>query len=343
MRTIENHAFHPRKLQDIYSGTVAPVPAAPREKQTAPDAAETTKVALSSLSVAISRSSQAVDDGYSTMLQRLFHVTERSKEPKVETMATMENMFGNDKAFLTHEDRRFLARAYHYTKQEGLDPYDVDMLAFDLSHFRFLQATGNNIESKPGAQWATDGTPQYWRMTQSDSDVANRLLTSTAAATTSLDHGFIAFVLNPRGGGWSAAHNVGHACNFTFLEKLINASGAHTLLKVDPDHPEPLYQNSLHWIRHQDIPDLPPPAREVDTASTGIDSAMFRNQLQANSESSPDYVAQAMALRKLHQNAPTPGATRAERKATYRARILERQQTVSSLLRDFITARLGSF
>lgn len=301
-----------------------------------------TRVTLSQNAVQISRDRSDVRDGYTTMLARIFHVDDRKNEPKVETRATMANMIRGDQYFLTHQDRAFLAYAYQYAQEQGLASDEVDALAFDLGGFRFREATGNNIEVLPGSRWSIDGTPEYWRMTTADSDIATRILISSAAASSPLDHSFIAYMLNPRGAGWRSEDNVGHACNFAFLEKLINASGTHTLLKVDPEHPEPLYQNSLYWIRHQDIPDLAPPAREVDTTSTGIDSAMFRDQLHANSESSPDYVAQAMALRKLHQDAPKPG-TRAEKKASYRARTLERQQTVSSLLRDFISARLGSF
>ncbi len=307
------------------------------------DDGSSTRVTLSQNAMQGSYGRPDVQDGYTTMLTRIFHVDDRKNEPKVETRATMTNMIRGDQYFLSHQDRAILAYAYQYAQEQGLPPDEVDALAFDLGGFRFLEATGNNIEVLPGSRWAADGTPEYWRMTTADSDIATRILTSSAAASSPLDHGFIAYMLNPRGAGWRNEDNVGHACNFAFLEKLVNASGANTLIKVDPDNPESLYQNSLYWIRHQDIPDLPPPASSAAPVSaTSNESGLFKNLLHANAENSHDYVAQALELRKLHQDAPSP-ATRSEKQAAYRAPALERQKTMTALLRDFIASRLGPF
>jgi hypothetical protein len=176
-------------------------------------------------------------------------------------------------------------------------------------------------------------------MTTADSDIATRILTSSAAASSPLDHGFIAYLLNPRGAGWRNDENIGHACNFTFLEKLVNASGANTLIKVDPDHPEPLYQNSLYWIRHQDIPDLPPPKDALASTSPTTAGNTAREDRQGNeADVHADYVTRALELLKSHQHAHPP-RTRSEKKSAYRMHALEHQMTMTSLLRNFIESR----
>ena len=194
-------------------------------------------------------------DGYNTMLQRVFYVTSKADEPPVATVAYIGT---GHRDFLRKEDRQFLANTYQFAAENGDSLKEVDALAFDLAGYRYLQATGNNIEHKPGDGWNTDGSPHYWKMDASDITIGTRILTSKSAPATSMDHGFIAYLTNPRGGGWISDNNGGHAVSFTFLEKLVDATGGGHGESVESASVESGYKNSLYWINHLDVPDLPP-------------------------------------------------------------------------------------
>ncbi|AON53125.1 hypothetical protein [Herbaspirillum seropedicae] len=222
---------------------------------TGPDSGRIDEVAPIAPQVEATPADKTNVDSYSIMLKRVFGASDQKHEPAVTTKATLGS---NPRDFLTAEDRKFLARTYEFAAQTGSAPEDVDGLAFDLAHFRFMQATGNNIENKPGMIWNTDGSPLYYRMTEDDTTVATRILKSQSAATTSIDHGFIAYITNPRGIGWTNESNRGHATSLSFLEKLINAGAAEPLAEVAPDSIELNYKNSLSSIERQDEPDLPP-------------------------------------------------------------------------------------
>lgn len=200
------------------------------------------------------------------MLKRLFNVTDKSAEPPVVAKAKIGSQ---NRDFLTASDRQFLAFAYHYASQNNDSPSDVDSLADDIGHYRFLQATGNHVETLPGELWNTDGSPLYWKMNKPDTEIATNILNSRSAANTSLDHGFIAYVLNPRGAGWVNSNNSGHSVDYSFLQKLIDASGGGAGSKIDEKNIEQIYGNSLDWIKRQDQPDYPPKEQQVGS-ETGI-------------------------------------------------------------------------
>lgn len=206
----------------------------------------------------------STDTGYTTLLSRLFRISDPLSEPAVETKWTLSSMQNPIFAFLTKDDRQTVARAYQYVKDNNIDLSQVDNFAYDLSTYRDFQAEGTNLETLPGNGWNTDGSPRYYRMPNSDTKTATRILQSKEASQTSIDHGFIAFILNPRGHGWVNENNSGHAVDFGFLEKLIKETSPYQEVKADSKPAagqssiEPLYKNSLYWLNHQNIPDLPP-------------------------------------------------------------------------------------
>lgn len=242
-------------------GTVTPIAA---DQTTNPVKQTSVTVSIEGLATLENdRSKTDESSGYATMLKRLFYVSDPKSEPAVVTRLT--DLSVRDMNYLTKSDRQTLAAVYQYAIDNKLDLTQVDYLASDLGSFRFMQVAGvKNIETKQGDLWNTDGSPRYMKMSESDSKIASRILQSDAAVQTPIDHAFIAYISSPRGGGWVNDFNRGHAVDFEFLEKFINASGGSTgatveeTKKVDPSVLDPLYKNALYRIDTQDVPLLPP-------------------------------------------------------------------------------------
>lgn len=215
-------------------------------------------------------------DGYLLLLQRVFGLLRRMDEPPVATRASLS---AQSRDFLSVADRRFLARAYGYAAVNGIALDEVDGLAVDLAGYRFVRASGGDPESKPGALWNVDGSPRYYRMDAEDTALAQRMLTSRAAQETELDHGFLAYLLNPRGGGWMAANARGHAISLPILDQLLNGlmrlrGGAVADFangeQVNDRELEPAYRYALARLGEQDIPDLPPGTSADNTIGARI-------------------------------------------------------------------------
>lgn len=237
---------------------------------------------------------------YRLMLQRIFNLSDPAQEAAVATRASLSTQ---DRDTLTGDDRKLLAALYQYAQEQGIDLQKVDDFAADLMHFRFMQIAGTNLETRQGTLWNTDGSPLYFRMREGDAAIASRILHSQAAAQTMIDRGFIAYILNPRGGGWVTDTNQGHALDFAFLEQIIKASMPDA--GEAPQKPAALsaqYQNAQHWIDHQDVPVTPPPGWNgkmpvrVDIPATSLAAANEIVSRHDLAQVDLNYVRGALAL-----------------------------------------------
>jgi hypothetical protein len=221
-------------------------------------------------------------DGTAIMLKRLYGVDKPQAAP-METRVTSDNIAMSDVVFLTQDDRKVLASAYQYAADNDIDPEQVDHLARDMGEYRFLSLTGGNFEKKDGEFWNTDGSPLYMKMMPSDSELAKKMLTSDDINNTTLDHGFLAFELNPRANGWTDDTNRGHVTDFAFLQKLISATSPGGGTAVDNNseadgsskQSSPIsaaFANALDRINNQDKPLLPPPDWKVPQTGTSNDT-----------------------------------------------------------------------
>ena len=154
--------------------------------------------------------------GHAMLLSRLFHTENPNAAPPVVTKMTTDNLTGNGYSFLRMEDRKLLERAYEYASANGMDLEQVDAMAFDLSHYRFLEANGTTTEQTGIAGlYDAEGNPWVGRFNKQDSELAKRMLTNPVINETSLDKGFLAFILNPQ-------RTSVHAVSFESLEKFIS-------------------------------------------------------------------------------------------------------------------------
>ncbi|WP_040502292.1 hypothetical protein [Herbaspirillum sp. YR522] len=154
---------------------------------------------------------------YQVLLQRVFGVTDRQDEPAVARRLAQSV---NAREFLSLADRRYLAEAYGYVAANGLAADQVDRLAGSLARYRFARA---GATLRPAAS----GQPGAGRMSSAEMTMAQRMLGSSAARETRLDHGFLAWLLNP-GAGWRDAGVAGEI-NLMSLQRLLAGLAA-----VDP-------------------------------------------------------------------------------------------------------------
>jgi hypothetical protein len=221
---------------------------------------------------AVAGFSKVDSDGMTTMLKRLYGVSTQQAAP-IETKVTSDNIGKNMMAFLNQDDRKFLASAYQYASDNDVDPEQVDHLAFDMGHYRFMSMTGGNFEQQDGQFWNTDGSPLYMQMTPSDTELAKQMLTSEDINNTTLDQGFLAYELNPRAIGWTNDTNRGHAADYGFLQKLISATSS---TGGDPGKQSASisapFANALARINNQDKPLLPPAGWNVPQTATDATS-----------------------------------------------------------------------
>ncbi|HEY4317164.1 MAG TPA: hypothetical protein VGN04_06150 [Herbaspirillum sp.] len=262
--------------------------------------------------------SSRVSGGYATMLKRLFGIDDPNTRAPMETHVNSTTGMMSNLVFLTDSDRNVLANAYQYAADNNIDPVQVDNLASDMGGYRFMTLTGGNVETKDGGLWNTDGSPLYFKMTDQDTKLAKQMLTSQAINSTTMDHGFLAYELNPRGGGWTNSSNTGHATDFAFLQKIISVTSpsarnvstdsatldasATSLSLATP------YGNALDRINNQDKP-LSPPADWVATEAKNstpeqtVDADDLEKKISAlfsNGFIDADLLKSAMALLDAH-------------------------------------------
>ncbi|MBO9537315.1 hypothetical protein [Herbaspirillum sp.] len=207
-------------------------------------------------------------DAYMVLLQRVFGVARREDEPAVARRAGLSLQ---NRDFLSLGDRRYLADAYVYAAANGVPLEEVDALADDLAAYRLLRADDGHAPAGETAAGVA-GSPAYARMSSDDIALARCMLGSRAARDTQLDHAFLAWLLSPRGGGWSAGDERGHAVGFSALEKLLaglagvgidERAGDEASLESD-------YRYTLYRISLQEMQELPPLKPDVPSADNAI-------------------------------------------------------------------------
>jgi hypothetical protein len=151
--------------------------------------------------------------GKAIMLSRLFHTTDPSLEPKVETNKSKPSGLVYD--FLTQDDRKTIAKLYDYASTNSIDPVKVDNLAFDLACYR--QSEG--VLRYSGCDYDLTGQPIARSFKPADEAIAQRILTSKAINDTAIDHGFLRQILDP---GYFSIH----ASDFEFLQQAVFAFSA---------------------------------------------------------------------------------------------------------------------
>jgi hypothetical protein len=155
----------------------------------------------------------AAFSGHAILLSRLFHTQDLNAQPPVETIDTKQHMASNTYSFLTIQDRKLLERAYEYANANGMDPLQVDGVAFDLSFYRHMQHSGTTAEITDS--YDSEGNPWVGNFNAHDTELAKRMLTSRVINDTDIDKGFLAYTLNPQ-------RKQLHAFDFGSLEKLIS-------------------------------------------------------------------------------------------------------------------------
>lgn len=211
------------------------------------------------------------DSAYLVLLQRVFGVMRREDEPTPVRRATVAGVASRD--FLAYGDRRLLAEAYAYAQANGMAPEEVDALAQDLATYR--QARAGGLASYVGGSAVQAGAAPLAhaaRMSSEEAAIAQRLLTSRAASVTRLDHGFLAWLLDPAGGGWRDGDLSGHVTGFSALEKLLAGLAGVTLGESAgvSSELEASYRMVLERIALQDAPSTRQslPAMAGDSART---------------------------------------------------------------------------
>ncbi|NUT60118.1 hypothetical protein [Herbaspirillum sp. C9C3] len=198
----------------------------------------------------------AQDSAYLMLLQRVFGIARREDEPApVRRAATGTSA----RDFLAYGDRRLLAEAYAYAQTHAMALEEIDALAHDLAAYRRwradagLSATGQgSATSEVGSMDAVAELASHAaRMSSEEAVIARRLLASRAARMTQLDHGFLAWLVDPAGGGWRDGGRSGHAVSLSALEKLL-AGLAGVAIGESAGEVEASYRMVLERIALQD-------------------------------------------------------------------------------------------
>lgn len=155
--------------------------------------------------------------GRAIMLSRLFHSSDSNTNLAVASSTTTGNTSGSVFDFLTTEDRKFLSQLYEHTNSNGIDPLEVDNVAFDLGVYRRYGPGGP--PDTTGLLFDLQGNPIVSEFNPSDEAIAQRILTSKAMGDTEVDHGFLRAIFNPN-------RTPVHASNFNFLQHVVFDSSA---------------------------------------------------------------------------------------------------------------------
>ena len=158
-------------------------------------------------------SGQTSISGEGLMMSRLFGNTNAT--PTVQTQLTKDTMGMDSVNFLTTEDRSMLSKLYAQAQEQGTDLRYVDDLAKDLGDYRMFSGTMANVNN--GNSYDNTGHLQTIKFTDADTATATRILNSGNVSSSSLDSGFVNYLLDP---GYSFAHRT----NFEFLESVVNNS-----------------------------------------------------------------------------------------------------------------------
>ncbi|MFJ3055942.1 hypothetical protein [Herbaspirillum sp. NPDC087042] len=200
------------------------------------------------------------DSSYLVLLQRVFGVGRRDDEPAVARRAAPG--VGNVD-FLSAADRRYLAQAYGFARLHGMALEDVDALARDLARYRRQRADAGNagvrgsVAGGNGGGVATASTTTISATTRMGSDdmaTARRLLSGAAAHATTLDHAFLAWLLDPVNAIGEDGQG-GRAVSLSALEKLLAGLAGMSIggPQADATEPESVYRLALERIALQDL------------------------------------------------------------------------------------------
>ncbi len=196
------------------------------------------------------------DTSYLVLLQRVFGVGRRDDEPAVARRAAPG--VGNVD-FLSAGDRRYLAQAYGFARLHGMALEDVDALARDLARYRRQRADAGNAgmsaSVREGGSLVTAvATSTTARMGSADMATARRLLSGAAAHATTLDHAFLAWLLDPVNAVGEDGQG-GRAVSLTALEKLLAGLAGMRIgePQADATEPESVYRLALERIALQDL------------------------------------------------------------------------------------------
>ncbi|WP_288407701.1 hypothetical protein [uncultured Herbaspirillum sp.] len=200
------------------------------------------------------------DSAYLVLLQRVFGLSRREEEPAPLRRAGAGAL---NRDFLAYDDRRLLAEAYAYAQAHEMALEEVDALAHDLAAYRRARAGAANGRAagatlSAGADAAVSASSPTARMSNADAIIAQRLLSSRAASMTQFDHGFLAWLLDPAGGGWRDGGLSGHRVSFNALEKLLAGLAGVDLGEAVGEGRalEASYRMALERIALQDLPAL---------------------------------------------------------------------------------------
>lgn len=206
------------------------------------------------------------DSAYLVLLQRVFGVGRREDEPPV--ARRNGNAAAPARDYLFFGDRRYLADAYAYAQENGIAPEEVDALVADLAAYRQARTAGAQARDGLAQRAAVAGTAQVSQRPHADEmAAAQRILSSRAARDTRLDHGFLAWLLDPA--GWSEQEGTLPAVRFSALERLLaGLAGVGIGERAGDDSElEPGYRYALYRIGLQEeAAEARPPAASADAA-----------------------------------------------------------------------------
>ena len=219
----------------------------------------------------LSASAQKTSHGRAVMLERLWRITDPSKpEPKVLSVVTTDMLTGNTSDFLTHDDRRLLAKAYSYAEENNIGLEKIDLLAFDLSSYRMGQASGGTIPNKPGTMWSPDGKWIINSFDERDTKIAYQIQNGKAMQSTQFDKGFLNEVLDPE-------KCPTHATDFAFLATMVKEFSDQAGLPDEniqmPDDPNRRYaEPGQGYYLVETVNGQKPPSHPDNLAKGGDDS-----------------------------------------------------------------------
>ena len=155
-----------------------------------------------------------LSSGRTIMLTRLFGTTDPQADPGM--YSPSGNRSQSVYRHLTGADQEVIAATYEYARDQGIDPQEVDNLAFDLAVYRSRPSSATFVDSV-GHVFDQDGNPVIWDFPPEQEATAQRVLTSKALNDSALPEDFLRNVLDP---GLQPVH----AVNFAFLEKVVYAT-----------------------------------------------------------------------------------------------------------------------
>lgn len=194
----------------------APQPVSTAAVGTTTSLRDTVTLSAAALAPAKAQPTVSHTDGHAVMLKRLFELDDSAVEPKFDISTLDWAKVAGDKVynFLNRDDREMVEKAYEQADAIGVDPHEVDNLAFDLGYYRMNVNTGANRDTT-GVLFMPDGRPFIDVFKPKDEAVIRDMLSLKAMDDTTIDHGFLQVALDPGLGGSE------HAVDFGALRKLV--------------------------------------------------------------------------------------------------------------------------